>query len=501
MNRSRKAAFNSASQLLLYFVTAVCGFIVPKLVLESFGSVVNGTVTSIAQFIGFISLLESGFAIVTKTALYKPLAENDKQGISGVFNASDAFFKKIALIFVGYCLVLACVFPFIGKNNFNFLYNFSLVIIIGINTFGQYYFGISYNILFNADQKAYVGSILQTTTIVLNAIIIAVMVKLGKGIHTIKFVSALVFVIKPIIMNRYGKWKYKIDSTIPKNYAALSQRWDNLGQCIALYVHTKTAYVMMTLFLTMVEVSVYSVYALVTTSLSAIIAGLSSGFAPGLGNIYVLKEKENFKRVFGVYEFVNTFIAVGFYTIAAVLIIPFVKVYTQNVAEGNYIRPLFAMLLIFGEMVYCMRLPYNDMIANAGHFKQIKRGAYFEAGINIVISLCLVFKLGIVGLAIGNLVAMLYRTCDLVRYCSKNITKQSQKNFYKRTVLNIIGALLAAFICSLIKFNINNFFDWIIFAAITGVIVFVVLGILNMIFYRDDVKTFATKCMNILKKN
>ncbi len=501
MNRSKKAMLNLSSQLVLQLVTAICGFIVPKLMLEAFGSVVNGTVTSISQFIGFIALLETGFSSVAKTALYKPLADNNRQGISGVFNAADAFFKKIALIFIVYCLILACVFPYIGKNSYDFFYNFSLVLIIGISTFGQYYFGISYNILFNAAQKAYVGTGLQILTIVLNAVVIAVMIHLGAGIHAIKFVSALVFIIKPLVINRYGKWLFKIDSKVKKNYAALSQRWDNLGQCIALYVHTKTAYVIMTLFLTMIEVSVYSVYALVTTSLSSIITGISSGFVPGLGDIYVRNEKESFKKVFSLYEFVNTFVTIGFYAIAAVLIIPFVTIYTQNVNEGNYIRPLFAILLILGEMTYCMRLPYNYMITNAGHFKQIKIGAYVEAGINIVISMCLVFQFGIVGLAIGNLVAMLFRTCTLVRYCAKNITEQRQSQFYLRTALNLGGALLGAGLCSLLSFEVTNFINWIIYAVIVAIIIFAVLIIVNLIFYKDDVKMFVKKCINAVKRN
>ena len=47
MNRSKKAFLNMSSQLLVQLVTAVCGFIVPKLILERFGSELNGMVTSI----------------------------------------------------------------------------------------------------------------------------------------------------------------------------------------------------------------------------------------------------------------------------------------------------------------------------------------------------------------------------------------------------------------------------------------------------------------------
>ena len=87
-----------SSQLLVQLVTAICGFIVPKLILERFGSELNGMVTSISQFLGIIALMESGFGGVAKTAFYKPLAAGDHRGISGVFNATEAFFHKVAFV-------------------------------------------------------------------------------------------------------------------------------------------------------------------------------------------------------------------------------------------------------------------------------------------------------------------------------------------------------------------------------------------------------------------
>ncbi len=488
------------SHLLDQAVTAVCGFIVPKLMLECFGSELNGVVSSITNFLGVIALMESGFGGVAKTAFYKPLAAHDKKGVSALYNATESFFRKIALIFLGYCVVLSFLFPFFKESSFDYFFTMTLVLILGIKSFTQYYFGVSYTLLFNADQCGYVSGFLQVTAIILNAVLTVILLKLGAGVHMVKLVSASVFFIKPIVMNIYGRKKYEIDRKIPKDQSSLSQKWDNLGQSIALYIHTKTDSVLITLFLNFSEVSVYSVYSLVTTSLSAIITAISSGFVSGLGNMYANNEKESYEKVFSLYEFVNTTISFLFYTIAFILIIPFVKVYTANVTDVNYIRPLFGGIIIASELIYCLRLPYYYMITNARHFKQIKKGAYFEAGLNIGLSLILINFYGINGLAIGTVTAMLFRTAQIAVYCSKNIINRSILIVIKRVAVNVFAAICTVAISKLISFEVNNFVGFFVYAVIIGIIALAIIGVVNCVFFREDFKLMFSKIKNVISR-
>ena len=75
--RKKKAIINIIFSLLLQLVTVISGFIVPRLFIGTFGSEVNGLVNSIASFVGYITLLQSGVGSVVKASLYKPLAHKD----------------------------------------------------------------------------------------------------------------------------------------------------------------------------------------------------------------------------------------------------------------------------------------------------------------------------------------------------------------------------------------------------------------------------------------
>ena len=79
--RSKNAIRNIATSLLLQIIAIVYGFIVPKIIIDCFGSNVNGLVVSITQFLSYISLLESGFGPVVKAVLYKPIANKDQKTI------------------------------------------------------------------------------------------------------------------------------------------------------------------------------------------------------------------------------------------------------------------------------------------------------------------------------------------------------------------------------------------------------------------------------------
>lgn len=71
--RKKKLIYNTVSSLIYQIVTIVCGFILPRVILNYYGSEVNGLVNSITQFLQIIAFLDLGIGAVVKTSLYKPL--------------------------------------------------------------------------------------------------------------------------------------------------------------------------------------------------------------------------------------------------------------------------------------------------------------------------------------------------------------------------------------------------------------------------------------------
>lgn len=90
--------------------------------LSFYGSAVNGLISSITQFLGFISLAECGVGAVVQSALYKPLANNDMQEVSKIMKSADRFFKRIAYILLAYIAILMVFYPLITLKSFDYFF-------------------------------------------------------------------------------------------------------------------------------------------------------------------------------------------------------------------------------------------------------------------------------------------------------------------------------------------------------------------------------------------
>lgn len=98
------------------------------------------------------------------------------------------------------------------------------------------------------------------------------------------------------------------------------------------------------------------------------------------------------------------------FTCVGLLIVPFVQVYTLRVNDADYIQPIFAVLLIAANAGHCLRMPYNIMILAVGHYRETQSNYIVAAILNVVISIASVYLWGLIGVAIGTLVAMCYQT-------------------------------------------------------------------------------------------
>lgn len=499
--RSKKLLLNISSSLILQIVALICGFIVPKLIITSFGSDVNGLVSSITQFLAYITLLESGIGPVVTAALYKPIASKDKQTIQNILKSAEKFFRVIALIFLVYLVVLAFVYPMIVSEQFSFIYTMSLVVIISISTFAEYFFGMTYKLYIQANQKTYITSFMQIIVYILNTITIVLLIKFGAKIHIVKLMSGIIFVLRPIAQNIYVRKKYKIDLNKAQKDYKLEQKWDGLAQHIAAVIHNNTDVTILTFFTKITEVSVYSVYALVVNGIKAIVRAFASGLDASFGDMIAKNEKEQLRKSFNSYQFMYYTITTVVYSCAFLLITPFVKVYTAGVKDVNYIRPLFGYFIVLSEFLWSIRLPYSSLTLAAGHFKQTRKGAWVEAISNILISIVLVWKFGIVGVAIGTAVAMTIRTAEFIYHTSKHILDNSIWLSVKKVAIIAVEVILIAIIVNMIPdVEIVSYISWILQAMITfSVALIVVLGI-NILAFRDEAKTLLNTAKNIIRR-
>lgn len=488
MDRSKKLFLNTTVSLLHQIIALICGFILPRYFLVCYGSEVNGLISSITQFLGFITLAECGVGAVVQSALYKPLADKNEDEISKIIISAERFFKRIAAILVAYTAVLMVIYPFITIDSFDYFFTMSLIFVISISSFAQYYFSMSYRLLLNADQMAFVQLGTHSIALILNTVLSVLMMKYGAEVRMVKLMSSLLFLIQPLVLVWYVKKHYNINKKLVLHEEPIKQKWNGLAQHIAAVVLGNTDTVVLTLFSSLANVSIYAVYNLVVTGIKQIVTSMTTGMQSMLGNMYARNENKTLNETFSNFEWLLHTVTVIAFSCACFLIVPFVRVYTNGIKDTNYIVPAFAIIISLANGMYCLRLPYNMMVMAAGHYKETQASAIFEALINIVVSVVLVIKSGLIGVAIGTLVAMVYRTVYLAYYLSKNILMRKMNKFVKHIIVDVICVFISTIATRWYTLDDVSYINWFLMAIKVGITVLLVVGIINTIFYRDEMK-------------
>ncbi len=499
MTRRQKLRLNTAMSLLSQVVSIVCGFILPRYILLYFGSDTNGLVSSISQLLGLIGLCELGVGAVVQSSLYKPLAEGDLLSTSKIMVSAKKFFDKVGIILAVYVLILAACFPFSQLEQFDFLFTATLIGAMSISYFAQYFFGIREQILLKADQKSYVGLALQIITLILNTAISVVIIKLGASIQLVKLASSCIFLIRPIGLTIYVKRHYKLDYSLKLTEEPIKQKWNGLAQHFATVVLGNTDTIVLTFFSTLANVSIYNVYYLVINGVKSLVTSLTGGLESYIGNMLAKQESEQLNKAFAFTEWIIHTLIVLAFTMTGLLILPFVSIYTSGITDADYYAPVFAIMLTAATASYCIRLPYSIIVLAAGHYKQTQWSAIIEMGLNIVISIALVFPFGLVGVAIGTLVSMSYRTVYYAFYLRKNILNRSISHFIKHIAVDFLTVACMIAACFWIKIGSLDYLSWLLMALKIGLLCLAVSLIINMIFYHKHIAEICRGAKNMFR--
>lgn len=486
-----KAKLNIITTLVSQLAATACGIVIPRVMIGTFGSAVYGLITSITQFLSYISLLEGGIGRVARAELYGPLAEQNNYEISRVYHAIKHFFKIVGVAFLVYTLVLSFVYYDIADTEILGRWDvFFLIWIISSITLAKYMGGLANLTLMNANQKQYVGNVIVMASTIVNAVLIIVLTQLGCSVFAVKLGSSLVYIAQPVCYAIYVRRHYQI-APVGKDRSKLKQKWTGIGQHIAYFLHTNTDVVLLTLFAEIRLVAVYSVYRLVASSIRKIASSFTGGMEAAFGELIAQKKVTALQNAFRKYQFLISSVSIVLFGTAAIMIIPFVRLYTKGVTDAPYIQPLFAMMLLSAEALDCIIHPCCSLPVAANQLKQSRSGSYTEAAVNIGLSLLLIRWNPLIGIAIGTLAAAIIKSVYYIVYSAKNILKvkvwELLKNFLSTGL--ILGLCALAGMTLLTEQHITSYFSWAVWSAAACILVTAATLLMSILMYSNELKT------------
>ena len=484
---------NFISSLVNQIVHTLSGLIIPRLMIASFGSEVNGLVTSIGQFLSFISLLEGGLGAVVLAELYKPIEDGDKDKIKKILIACQKFFTQLSVWFVVYTIILTIVYSLSVKESYSISFTSSLIIILAWTTVAQYLFSITQRLYLQATQKLYIVNNVGTISMIGSILLTIIMLKLFPEIRLMKLVASLLFFLQPFIYNHYVGKEVNIKGYLktPNDRSVLRNRWSGFAQNLSHFINVNTDVMLITFFSTFANVSVYTVHLMAANAIRNVLVSIISSYQSALGKYIAQNRIDVLRERF--FRFTNAIwaVCIVLFCTCLQLINPFVTLYTKGVNDANYYQPLFALIIVLATFIYCIREPFRFLILAAGKFKETNFGSIMEAALNIIISVVLVNIYGLVGVAIGTFVAISYRMIYFMLFLKKNILHVRLREYlpHLAKMIVIIGVNIIAYytvkiqITSIVSFVIHGILIVVIESIISGVFFLGIKESMNTITY------------------
>ncbi len=501
----KQSVYNILFSAFGQIVTIAFGVILPKLFIVSFGSEVNGLLSSVTQAFVYVNLLEAGVGTATLQALYGPVARKEQQNVNQILAATHHYYKKAGMWYLLAVVALSFGYPLVVKSELDFVTVAAVVFLSGIGGVINFFFQGKYRLILQAEGKGYIVTNLTTITFVITSILKIVLITAGFNVIFVQAMFFLTSLLQMLYIAIYIKRHYKwIDLKVKPDYDAISQKNSVLVHQVSTLIFNNTDVLILTLFCDLKVVSVYTMYRTILGVISTFTETIGNSIQFALGQTYNV-DKERYTRLHDAYELCNITLIFALYSIAYIFILPFLRLYTAGVEDINYIDKYLPILFIATFLLSGVRFASNAVITFAGHFRKTQWRSMLESFINLAVSLVAVHYLGIYGVLIGTVCALLYRTNDMVIYSNRVILKRSPWHTYRRWIVNLLLLFATVFASSFLHPNLNGYFHIVLYAALyTAVIV----PLFFLVSFATEPKVFKTitdlilpKVKNRLKKS
>ena len=506
MTRTDAVIKNSCWGVINKVVNMVLNFASRTIFIYFLGITYLGVNGLYSEILAMLSLTELGFGTALLVAMYKPIADNDKERILQLLDFYKKTYRVIALIIATVGLALIPFLQYIVKGADELsLYNLRLYFIIYLaNTVIGYF--VSYKFCYvNALQKNYMAANFNLVANIVTIVAQCIAIWLTKSFLVYLLVQTTLLAASKFIKAAYFNKKFPILKERPQTALSKEERKPiyrevkNLAvhQFSTVAIHSTDNIIIATLTgLGVTAVGLVSNYTMLINAVTGFIVIFFSALVTSFGNLAATSTTEHYRKTFLELNFVN-FWTYGFCSIAfLVLIPPFITLWLG----GDFLIDNVSFLLI---VLNCYLLGqftiYNNARGVKGNFGKDKWLSLSEALINLVVSVICAHYLGLVGVYIGTIASKVFYTIARPIATYRFMTDRSPWDYFSRYIKYFGATALAGavtyFVCSRILTVVTV---WTFIAA--AVIVTILPNVMFLaLFFRDgEFKSVVRRAVNII---
>lgn len=405
--RTQYAILNSTVSGMIFALKVAVQFVGRSVFIYYLGQEYLGINGLFSSILSVLSLAELGIGQSIIYSLYMPLANGDHSKVKALM----ILFKKIYTL-IGFAVALIGIFllPFLhifingGENieNIRIIYLLFLA-----NSVGSYFFTYNRSLL-NADQKNYITVIVDFVFSTLGAIIQILVLVIWKNYLLYLLITIFSTLLGNIALSIFVSKTYSFLKNVPikkldnETIDILKKNTiGNLASKIGSTFVTSTDNLLISSFISLSAVGLYSNYILIISSIINFSTQLIASVTGSIGQLAASDDRKKGHDTFLKHNFINFSVLFFITCILFAALNPFIRIW---VGETYTFSTLIVTIIIINYVLKSYRLSGWVFIDAYGLAWKLKWKPLIESVVNLMTSLIFltVFDLGITGILVAT---------------------------------------------------------------------------------------------------
>ena len=455
VTRTENSTKNMYTGLIFQILVLIFRFVTRTVFISCLGSKYLGINGLFSNILNLLSLADLGIGGALVYKLYKPIADKDekRQKIITDYMHKIYIYIGIAIIIIG--IVLLPFLKFIIKDDVNFV-NLNVVFLIYIfQTASSHLFFPSKTEFLCANQKRYIYNIISSIVLILSNIAQMLVLVLFKDFIIYSITIILFNILQAFLIAKKTDKMYPFIKEEYKEKISKNEKKEIFKDCFSLMIYrvnyvvlTATDNIIISKYLGLDVVGIYSNYVLITNSITNLLSTFFDSIIASIGNLHASTEEEKDYFIFKLTNII-TVICFGIFAVGVyVLSNSFIGLWLGN---EYVLSDTFALILAVNLYIEGLRKILSTYRSTFGLFRQAKFIPLIGIVANIIISIVLVKYIGIFGVLLGTLISNLisfiwYDPYTIYKY----VFKKNVLSYYFSNICYFLFFVVVGFVCKYI---------------------------------------------------
>jgi O-antigen/teichoic acid export membrane protein len=482
--KTKRTALNMVTDVIPLLIVSLLGIFKVKLFIEYLGNETMGLYNLFNNVMIYVSLVDGGLASAVLYSLYKPNANGDKEKINEILSGAMQTFSKIGMIVFGLAFIVSFfIIIFIKDCQFDYWYIVITFLLFSLSNVISYFF-VPHKELLEVKEKKYIYNLIYQGGQIVLSITEIIMLVMGFKFAYILIMHSVVRLLAHLVEVYVCKKEFpevKIFNK-KKDFGFKKMLPSLIFHKICGLVSSNVDTIIISSFLGLGYVAIYSAYSYIITMMKNILGKLSGSMTAIIGNALV-KSREK------MYDLYMEFDSMLFY-IATIVCVPltlaidgFIGIFYEGNIETSFFIAFSFCFILFSFVV---KLGTTTFVNADGLYKETKHCAIVDASVNLFLSLTLVHFIGIPGVLLATAISVFIAEYGLKAVVvHKYVFNRSSFDYFVKNIkfFIIYGLDLLAGYEVIKRFNITNLGMWflvfICFTILNALLILLIYRIFN----------------------